>query len=269
MRLSFKVGHRYTRVSWTICGYETPLVGSRGSKQIGCKHFLIFFYDQTLRHFVLFWLQSRPAAFKTVTVITSRWHYNVLTHLQLVHFGVQMHWLSLHFAQTVFASLPGLHMPESVKVTVLQVDSFRHTNKHGLANCCLLLVKLKSLHYRYAICCQYEFVCIKKKNITIRCWIIKKVGWWFTWYTCFCIRRQCNVGPSDPDGSISAESLAGFTLTLDAVTYQLFTLEEITKEAIFLSFVRSSCCNFHFVSMLSSTYMHFTDPNASLFCFVF
>lgn len=29
-------------------------------------------------------------------------------------------------------------MPESVKVTVLQVDSFRHTNKHGLANCCLL-----------------------------------------------------------------------------------------------------------------------------------
>lgn len=54
-------------------------------------------------------------------------------------------------------------MPESLKVTVLQVDSFKHTNKHELASCCLLLVKLKSLHYRYAICCQYEFVCIKNE----------------------------------------------------------------------------------------------------------
>lgn len=31
---------------------------------------------------------------------------------------------------------------------------------------------------------------------------------------------------------------AGFILTVDAVTYQLFILGEITKEAIFLLFVR-------------------------------
>lgn len=53
------------------------------------------------------------------------------------------------------------------------------------------------------------------------------------------------VSPSDPDGSqvqhvlnACAASLAGFILTVAAVTYQLFTLEEITKEAIFLLFVR-------------------------------
>lgn len=53
------------------------------------------------------------------------------------------------------------------------------------------------------------------------------------------------VSPSDPDGSqvqhvlnACAALLAGFILTVNAVTYQLFTLEEITKEAIFLLFVR-------------------------------
>lgn len=67
----------------------------------------------------------------------------------------------------------------------------------------------------------------------------EKVCWWSTSCTWFLYKKAVQVGPSDPDGSQEqcAECLCrfleGFILTVDAVTHQMFTLEEITKEAIF------------------------------------